>query len=117
MPASSSLATSSWLHDRLLQIARDLPEVESIFVVDQSGHIVASSRAFPMVRYDVSMRDYFVVANEGSTAVYVSAPFRGKMSGTVAFTVSKPLIRNGKFDGVVAVTLFPAISTISIDRS
>ena len=102
-----SLATSSWLHDRLLQIARDLPEVESIFVVDQSGHIVASSRAFPMVRYDVSMRDYFVVANEGSTAVYVSAPFRGKMSGTVAFTVSKPLIRNGKFDGVVAVTLFP----------
>jgi signal transduction histidine kinase len=102
-----SLAASSWLHDHLLRIARELPEVESVFVVDPSGHIAASSRAYPMERYDVSMRDYFVVARNGSTSVYVSAPFRGKLSGTVAFTVSKPLIRNGKFDGVIAVTLFP----------
>jgi signal transduction histidine kinase len=102
-----SLAASSWLHDHLLRIARELPEVESVFVVDPSGRIAASSRAYPMERYDVSMRDYFVVARNGSTSVYVSAPFRGKLSGTVAFTVSKPLIRNGKFDGVIAVTLFP----------
>ena len=102
-----SLAASSWLHDHLLRIARELPEVESVFVVDPSGHIAASSRAYPMERFDVSMRDYFVVARNGSTSVYVSAPFRGKLSGTVAFTVSKPLIRNGKFDGVIAVTLFP----------
>jgi signal transduction histidine kinase len=102
-----SLAASSWLHDHLLRIARELPEVESVFVVDPGGHIAASSRAYPMERYDVSMRDYFVVARNGSTSVYVSAPFRGKLSGTVAFTVSKPLIRNGKFDGVIAVTLFP----------
>jgi signal transduction histidine kinase len=102
-----SLAASSWLHDHLLRIARELPEVESVFVVDPSGHIAASSRAYPMERYDVSMRDYFVVARNGSTSAYVSAPFRGKLSGTVAFTVSKPLIRNGKFDGVIAVTLFP----------
>jgi signal transduction histidine kinase len=102
-----SLAASSWLHDHLLRIARELPEVESVFVVDPGGHIAASSRAYPMERYDVSMRDYFVVARNGSTSAYVSAPFRGKLSGTVAFTVSKPLIRNGKFDGVIAVTLFP----------
>jgi signal transduction histidine kinase len=101
------IGASSWLHDHLRHIAMDLREVESIFVVDPSGHIAASSRAFPMERFDVSMRDYYLVARGGQSSVYVSAPFRGKMSGTVAFTVSKPLIRNGKFDGVVAVTLFP----------
>jgi two-component system NtrC family sensor kinase len=102
-----SLSASSALHDELARIAQDLPEVESIFVVDPGGHIAASSRAFPMERYDVSMRDYFAVARAGLSSVYVSAPFRGKMSRTVAFTVSKPLSRNGQFDGVVAVTLFP----------
>src|SRR5689334_8780655 len=102
-----SLSASPWLYDHLLRIARALPEVESVFVVDPSGHIAASSRAYPMEHYDVSMRDYFVVARSGSPSVYVSAPFRGKLSGTVAFTVSKPLMRDGKFDGVIAVTLFP----------
>jgi signal transduction histidine kinase len=102
-----SLSASSWLHDHLARIAGDLPEVESVFVVDPSGHIAASSRAFPMEPHDVSMRDYFMVARNGLTSVYVSAPFRGNMSRTVAFTVSKPLIRNGQFDGVIAVTLFP----------
>jgi len=101
------VGATSWLHDHLRHIANDLREVESIFVVDPDGHIAASSRAFPMERFDVSMRDYYLVAREGQSSVYVSAPFRGKMSGTVAFTVSKPLIRKGKFDGVLAVTLFP----------
>jgi two-component system NtrC family sensor kinase len=98
---------SSWLHDHLSRIAKDLREVESIFVVEPGGHIAASSRAHPMERFDVSMRDYYLVARGGQSSIHVSAPFRGKMSGTVAFTVSKPLIRNGRFDGVVAVTLFP----------
>jgi signal transduction histidine kinase len=101
------MGVSSWLHDHLRHVARDLREVESIFVVEPGGHIAASSRAFPMERFDVSMRDYYLVARDGQSSVYVSAPFRGKMSGTMAFTVSKPLIRNGKFDGVIAVTLFP----------
>ncbi len=101
------IGVSSWPHDHLRHVAKDLREVESIFVVEPGGHIAASSRAFPMERFDVSMRDYYRVARDGQSSVYVSAPFRGKMSGTVAFTVSKPLIRNGKFDGVLAVTLFP----------
>jgi signal transduction histidine kinase len=101
------LSASSWLHDHLQHIAKDLPEVESVFVVDPGGRVAASSRVFPMERFDVTSRDYFKVARGGMSLVYVSAPFRGKMSGTVAFTVSKPIIRNGKFDGVVAVTLFP----------
>src|SRR5262249_45352072 len=43
---------SSWLHDHLRHIANDLREVESIFVVEPGGRIAASSRAFPMERFD-----------------------------------------------------------------
>jgi signal transduction histidine kinase/CheY-like chemotaxis protein len=38
----------------------------------------------------------------------VSAAFFGQMTGLPGFTVSRPRITNGQFDGVVAVTLSPA---------
>jgi signal transduction histidine kinase/CheY-like chemotaxis protein len=94
------------LHDFLAGLREGLPQVESVFLVDRGGFIAASSRNFPTPAFDARDREYFKDARARS-GLFVSAPFRGATEGTLAFTVSRPLIRNGSFDGVVAVTVYP----------
>lgn len=85
-----------------------MPALESLFLVDESGVISASSRAFPMPPYDVQHRDYFQVARSGDDTLYVSVPFRGEFARSVAFTVSRRIISpDGTFRGLVAATVFP----------
>jgi signal transduction histidine kinase/ActR/RegA family two-component response regulator len=91
------------LHLFLSRLKIQLPQLESVFLVDPAGRIAASSRAFPMQQYDVSGRDYFAAAQAHPHDVFVSAPFRGMMAGTIAFTVSRGLPGGG----LVAVTVSP----------
>ncbi len=91
------------LHAFMERLKQQMPQIESVFLVDPGGRIAASSRAFPMERYDVSARDYVAAARDHPREVYVSAPFRGMMEGTVAFTVSRGLPGGG----LVAVTVSP----------
>ncbi|MEW6255665.1 MAG: cache domain-containing protein [Pseudomonadota bacterium] len=94
-------------HQVLQDLTRRMPPVESIFLVDEGGVIAASSRAFPMAPYDVQHREYFLAAKAGQDGLFVSVPFRGEFARSVAFTASRPVIRNGVFRGLVAVTVFP----------
>ena len=104
----ATLGNSQAMHDFLARLQHELPQVESIFLVDPYGIDVASSRAYPMPRYDVSEREYFTKAvNHSNDKVVVGAPFHGEMAGTLAFTMSRSRIVDGKFDGVVAVTVSP----------
>ncbi len=97
------------IHDFLVGIAARYPQVESVFIVDPSGRTVASSRSFPMPRYSVTGRDYFQAARTGAQGLFVSAPFRGQVAGTIAFTVSVARLgAEGTFDGLVAVTVSPS---------
>lgn len=94
-------------HQQLQALTRRLPPVESIFIVDETGTITASSRAFPMPPYDVQHREYFLAAKAGHEGLFVSVPFRGEFARSVAFTASRPLMQDGVFRGLVAVTVFP----------
>ncbi|HVZ14021.1 MAG TPA: ATP-binding protein, partial [Bauldia sp.] len=85
-----------------------LPETESIFLVNPQGYNSASSRMYPMPAYDDRDRDYYKDALSGDPDLFVSPPFAGKAAGTVAFTISRGLHRDGAFNGLVAVTLHPS---------
>jgi two-component system NtrC family sensor kinase len=105
----ASIATSRETHDFLDRLRRELPQVEAVFLVDPNGIIAASSRAYPMPRYDVHGAEYFAVPEaQDNDAMVVSAPFRGAISGTKGFIISRRRVQDGKFDGVVAVTVSPA---------
>lgn len=95
------------LHLVLQDLARRMPQVESLFLVDESGTVAASSRAFPMPPYDVQHREYFLAAKAGEEGLFVSVPFRGEFARSVAFTASRPVLRNGAFRGLIAATVFP----------
>lgn len=100
------LAASQETHDFLAHLRRELPQVEAVFLVDPDGVIAASSRAFPMPRYDVHVPEYFAATkSQNNDAIVISAPFAGAMSGTTGFIVSRRRVRNGVFDGVVGVTI------------
>ncbi len=102
----TTLATSRETHDFLLHLQQELPQLESVFLVDPNGINVASSRAWPMPPFDVHEREYFATpAARNSDEHFVTAPFRGMMSGRLGFTISCRRVRDGSFDGVVAVTI------------
>lgn len=104
----ATLSSSPETHDFLLHLKDELPQIESVFLVNPIGLNVASSRLFPFPPIEVSERGYYRAAFHGEASLHISAPFRGIIQGTYAFTASRPRITNGRFDGVVAVTISPA---------
>ena len=102
----TTLTGSLDTHEFLDQLRHDLPQVEAVFLTDPTGTIAASTRAYPMPRHDVHNAEYFAaVKAQNSDAVVISAPFLGTISGTTGFMISRRRVQDGKFDGVVGVTV------------
>jgi two-component system NtrC family sensor kinase len=102
----TTLASSPETHEFLDQLRRELPQIEAVFLVDPTGSIAASSRAYPMPQYDVHGAEYFAAAKaRNDDALVISAPFPGAISGTTGFMISRRRVQDGKFDGVVGVTV------------
>jgi signal transduction histidine kinase/ActR/RegA family two-component response regulator len=95
-------------HDFLASLKQELPQLESVFLVAPDGMNVASSRAFPLPPLSDRDREYFIKAEEGDRGLYVSTPFKGQIAGTYAFTITRPRLVDGRFDGLVGVTISPA---------
>ncbi len=93
------------VHVFLLELKRELPQLESAFLVSPEGINVASSRIFPIPRIDVSRREYFIHALEGGNGPFFSEPFKGQIAGTYAFTITRARLKDGRFDGLVGVTI------------
>lgn len=101
-----TLATSIETHEFLDRLRHELPQLEAVYLIDPNGFVVASSRAYPMPQYDVHSAHYFAAVREqDNDAVVVSAPFPGTRSGTTGFMLSRRRVLDGKFDGVVGVTV------------
>src|SRR5262249_34782035 len=101
------LASSQAIHDYMRELKEQLPQVESLFLVNPQGVVAVSSRAFPMPPYDVTAREYFKAARDGHPGLFISERFRGQMAQTIAFTVTRTRLKAGAFDGLVGVTIFP----------
>jgi two-component system NtrC family sensor kinase len=102
-----TIAGSAETHDFLLSLKQELPQLESVFLVSPAGINVASSRGFPLPPISDADRDYFQAALQGDQQRYISAPFVGQLAGTSAFTVTRPRLRDGRFDGLAGVTISP----------
>jgi signal transduction histidine kinase/ActR/RegA family two-component response regulator len=102
----TTLAASAETHEFLDRLRRELPQVEAVFLVDPNGILAASSRAYPMPRFDVHVPEYFAATRtQNNDAIVISAPFPDTLSGTTGFMISRRRVRDGQFDGVVGVTV------------
>ncbi len=101
-----TLANSLETHEFLDRLRHDLPQVEAVYLVDPNGVLAASSRAYPMPRFDVHTAEYFAAPKAGdSDRSVISAPSAETKSHTAGFMISRRRSANGAFDGVVGVTV------------
>jgi two-component system NtrC family sensor kinase len=100
------------LHDRLARIARDLPQLQGITIIDRDGHPLVSSSINPVpTNFDFSSRDYFKAQVVTPSGTYVSGVHTARMLGTDSyfFAVSRARIGDdGKFNGIVAISVLPS---------
>ena len=78
-------------------------------VIDKDGILAFSNLAPTTDRTDLSEREHFKVHQQGGNAdnMFVSRPLLGKVSGKWSIQLSRPLFQNGRFNGVVVVSVSP----------
>jgi signal transduction histidine kinase len=89
--------------------------VSHVSVADGSGHLVYNSLGLETGRY-VGDRDSFQVARLGADMMRVSAPVRSRLTGRWAFAVDRPVLREGRFDGVVYMVVESAYIARELGR-
>lgn len=78
----------------------------SIFVVGPQADIIAHSLEYRMKPVNLADREYFrYLRNNPATGLYISKPFKSKVSNTWRFSLSRPMRdAGGRFAGLVAIT-------------
>ncbi len=107
------LARSGELHAELVRMARDLAQVHSIWVLDETGRAVLSSRAHPLpAGLDFSDRPGFRQHRDAAGLALVTPPRKGLVTGEVFFDLSRRReAADGSFAGVILVGLHPGYFT------
>jgi len=82
-----------------------------VAVIDKDGLLVYSSIAQPTPgeRVDLSKREHFRVHRDAGArdTLFISDPVKGKVSGKWSIQFTRPILRAGRFDGVIVVSVTP----------
>ncbi|WP_232346277.1 bifunctional diguanylate cyclase/phosphodiesterase [Cupriavidus sp. USMAA2-4] len=80
-----------------------------VSVIDRQGLLLYSSMAPVTDRVDLSDREHFRVHRDagGRDELHISDPVKGKVSGKWSIQFTRPILRDGAFDGVIVVSVSP----------
>jgi two-component system, NtrC family, sensor kinase len=97
------------LHDQLSLIASKLPEVQSIWVLDRSGHALVTATVYPAPKSrDYAREEYFQAAQDNHNGFYIGGHHESQFGGQPFFSVSRARHdANGTFQGVVEISVLP----------
>jgi len=100
----------SRLHALLKSVAAQLPEAQSIWVFDRTGHAQASSSVVPAPSSrDYAQEDYFRVQRDGYAGAYAGGYHAPQFSGQTFFPISRARRAvDGTFRGVVEISMLPS---------
>jgi two-component system, NtrC family, sensor kinase len=102
----TTIRESRELHADLASISDKLAQVDSLWLVDETGTYWASSQiAPPMQPVPVADRDFMLAYRSGFRGLYVSDPFVGRATGRQAFNTS--MARTGPDGGIVIASIRP----------
>ena len=101
--------TFAELIQRRQEIIQDI--AFQVAVIDRSGRLAFSNLARPDNRTDLSQREHFRVhqASPASDRLFISQALKGKVSGKWSIQFTRPIFRNGRFDGVLVVSVSPEL--------
>jgi two-component system NtrC family sensor kinase len=94
-------------------MARDLPQVQGLFVNGADGRAIANSLVHPLLReIDYSDREWFIAHRSGSRGVFFTGQLVSRVTGEPFFDMSRRrTAADGSFAGVVNVSLRPQYLT------
>lgn len=107
-------------------IARHQHELDDVAlqvaVVDKDGLMVYSSIQRGQERVSLADREHFQVHRQASASrLFISKPVLGRVSGKWSLQFTRPLLRDGRFDGVIVISVAPELfsrfyDTLSMGR-
>ena len=101
-------ANEAKLHEQLLRLVKSLPQVEDVWVLDETGAPLVTAKVFPLPQgFNYADRTYFQ-AHRAGVERNVSELIHGRVKDIDFFQYSvrrhKP---DGSFNGVIAVSISP----------
>ncbi len=88
----------AWIPIR--DMVENLPEISALWVHGPTGDNILSSRQFPAPAGNVSDRAYFQAHRDGAD-FHVGERITGRLTGAQSFTVSRSILQDGRFLGVI----------------
>ncbi|HZP76530.1 MAG TPA: ATP-binding protein [Pseudolabrys sp.] len=106
-PSDPQLMTSHEAYLLLKEKRSELPQVDSLAILDAGGVLLANSRVWPTPTIDFSDREYFTaVKAEPKLSSFVAAPFRSRLTGEWLVARGRPIVTaRGRFIGEVVATM------------
>ena len=111
LDAAAIEASEAELHDRLGQIIADLPQFQSIGIIDRDGHMQVASAALPAPHdVDFSDRDYFRALKSQPDQVFISRVQMSRVDHKLFFGLARARrAADGSFDGVISIAISPSL--------
>ncbi|QJC58094.1 Sensory/regulatory protein RpfC [Polaromonas vacuolata] len=80
-------------------------------VIDKDGLLAFTNLSKPKQRSDLSDREHFQVHKQAPFAdkLFISTPLKGRVSGLWSIQLTRPIFKEGLFDGVLVVSISPSL--------
>jgi len=101
------------LHEKLKAVVKDIPQIQSVWIIGVDGRAVATNRLFPVPRdVDFSDREGLSVYRSGGRGPHVTAPQIGRITKEPFFDLTARWVGpDGALLGAVWVSLHPMYFT------
>jgi two-component system NtrC family sensor kinase len=99
--------TEAALHEKLADLQKSIPEVQSIWIFGPTGEAVVSSTVYPVpTTINNSDRDYFKMQLDRDAGIAIGENVKSKIGDFIFFVVSRRLSSNdNRFTGISAVSI------------
>ncbi|HYC02610.1 MAG TPA: PAS domain-containing protein [Azospirillaceae bacterium] len=92
------------LHRRMAELVASVQGTNSAFAADGDGRVRIVGRSFPAPSAFIGDLTYFQELARGADEA-LSTPHIGRVTGVEVFTLGRALRRDGRFDGVVGISM------------
>lgn len=96
------------LHLQFSKLASAVPVVQSIWIYDRDGRPLVSSWVHPPPVQSFSDRDFYLAHVNADVGTYYGQVYSSVLNAQPFFTVSRRLIHDGAFMGVLEVSVLPS---------
>ncbi|GFO68755.1 hypothetical protein GMLC_23340 [Geomonas limicola] len=103
-----AIASSDQVRSFLHRLADDYPQVQAIWLADATGRVRNGSEFLPAKPVNITERDYFQALREKDSGIFIGHIVKPLVMKNLNFNLAcRRWNPDGRFDGVIVVTVFP----------